>query len=149
MRDTTTGSDYEDIVELCIKRSCERNNLEARSQSIIGEKPGGGKHRVDWEIYKLDNPNIRGLISCKFQSTSGTAEEKIAYEVIKLLHAMKNDQRFVKSWIIMGGDGWSSGMRIFAQKELSEWIPKMAQKLEIITTDQLINADLVLSEEKN
>lgn len=149
MRDTTTGSDYEDIVELCIKRSCERNKLEARSQSIIGEKPGGGKHRVDWEIYKLDNPNIRGLISCKFQSTSGTAEEKIAYEVIKLLHAMKNDQRFVKSWIIMGGDGWSSGMRIFAQKELSEWIPKMTQKLEIITTDQLINADLVLSEEKN
>lgn len=62
---------------------------------------------------------------------------------------MKSDQRFVKSWIIMGGDGWSSGMRIFAQKELSEWIPKMAQKLEIITTDQLINADLVLSEEKN
>ena len=149
MRDTTTGSDYEDIVELCIKRSCERNKLEARSQSIIGEKPGGGKHRVDWEIYKLDNPNIRGLISCKFQSTSGTAEEKIAYEVIKLLHAMKSDQRFVKSWIIMGGDGWSSGMRIFAQKELSEWIPKMTQKLEIITTDQLINADLVLSEEKN
>ena len=146
MRDTTTGSDYEDIVELCIKRSCERNKLEARSQSVIGEKPGGGKHRVDWEIFRLDNPNVRGLISCKFQSTSGTAEEKIAYEVIKLLHAMKNDQRFVKSWIIMGGDGWSSGMRIFAQKELSEWIPEMTKRIEIITTDQLINADLVLKQ---
>ena len=144
MRDTTTGSDYEDIVELCIKRSCERNKLEARSQSIIGEKPGGGKHRVDWEIYKLSDPNVRGLISCKFQSTSGTAEEKIAYEVIKLLHAMKIDQRFVKSWIIMGGDGWSSGMRNFAQRHLTEWIPAMSGKIEIITTDQLINADLVL-----
>lgn len=144
MRDTTTGSDYENIVELCIKRSCERNNLEARSQSIIGEKPGGGKHRVDWEIYKLSDPNVRGLISCKFQSTSGTAEEKIAYEVIKLLHAMKIDQRFVKSWIIMGGDGWSSGMRNFAQRHLTEWIPAMSGKIEIITTDQLINADLVL-----
>ena len=144
MRDTTTGSDYEDIVELCIKRSCERNKLEARSQSVIGEKPGGGKHRVDWEIYKLDSPDIRGLISCKFQSTSGTAEEKIAYEVIKLLHAMKNDVRFVRSWIILGGDGWSSGMRIFAQKHLTEWIPAMTGRIEIITTDQLINADLVL-----
>jgi hypothetical protein len=144
VRDTTTGSDYENIVELCIKRSCERNNLEARSQSIIGEKPGGGKHRVDWEIYKLSDPNVRGLISCKFQSTSGTAEEKIAYEVIKLLHAMKIDQRFVKSWIIMGGDGWSSGMRNFAQRHLTEWIPAMSGKIEIITTDQLINADLVL-----
>lgn len=144
MRDTTTGSDYENIVELCIKRSCERNNLGARSQSIIGEKPGGGKHRVDWEIYKLSDPNVRGLISCKFQSTSGTAEEKIAYEVIKLLHAMKIEQRFVKSWIIMGGDGWSSGMRNFAQRHLTEWIPAMSGKIEIITTDQLINADLVL-----
>lgn len=145
MRDTTTGSDYENIVELCIKRSCERNKLEARSQSVIGKKPGGGKHRVDWEIYKLDNPNIRGLISCKFQSTSGTAEEKIAYEVIKLLHAMKIDSRYVKSWIIMGGDGWSDGIRKFTKSELSNWIPQMKGKVTIITTDQLINANLDLS----
>lgn len=142
MRDTTTGSDYEEIVKLCIKRSCERNNLEAKSQSVVGQKPGGGKHRVDWEIYKLDNPSIRGLISCKFQSSSGTAEEKLAYEVIKLLHSMKTDKRFVKSWIIMGGDGWSQGMRVFAKDELSQWIPEMQGKVEIITTDQLINADL-------
>ena len=145
MRDTTTGSDYEDIVELCIKRSCERNKLEAKSQSVIGKKPGGGKHLVDWEIYKLDNPNIRGLISCKFQSTSGTAEEKIAYEVIKLLHAMKIDSRYVKSWIIMGGDGWSDGIREFTKSELSNWIPQMKGKIAIITTDQLINANLDLS----
>ena len=145
MRDTTTGSDYEDIVELCIKRSCERNKLEAKSQCVIGKKPGGGKHRVDWEIYKLDNPNIRGLISCKFQSTSGTAEEKIAYEVIKLLHAMKIDSRYVKSWIIMGGDGWSDGIREFTKSELSNWIPQMKGKIAIITTDQLINANLDLS----
>ena len=142
MRDTTTGSDYEEIVKLCIKRSCERNNLEAKSQSVVGQKPGGGKHRVDWEIYRLDNPSIRGLISCKFQSSSGTAEEKLAYEVIKLLHSMKTDKRFVKSWIIMGGDGWSQGMRVFAKDELSQWIPEMHGKVEIITTDQLINADL-------
>jgi hypothetical protein len=145
MRDTTTGSDYEDIVELCIKRSCDRNKLEAKSQSVIGDKPGGGKHRVDWEIYKLDNPSVRGLISCKFQSTSGTAEEKIAYEVIKLLHAMKIDSRYVKSWIIMGGDGWSEGIRKFTKSELSEWIPEMKGKIAIMTTDQLINVNLDLS----
>jgi hypothetical protein len=145
MRDTTTGSDYEDIVELCIKRSCDRNKLEATSQSVIGDKPGGGKHRVDWEIYKLDNPSVRGLISCKFQSTSGTAEEKIAYEVIKLLHAMKIDSRYVKSWIIMGGNGWSEGIRKFTKSELSEWIPEMKGKIAIMTTDQLINVNLDLS----
>ena len=144
MRDTTTGSDYESIIQLCIKRACERNGLKATPQVIIGQKPGGGNHRVDWELTKLDNSQLRGLISCKFQGTSGTAEEKIAYEVIKLLHAMDKDSRYIKSWIIMGGDGWSPGMRIFAREELSNWIPEMRQRVEIITTDQLINANLTL-----
>ena len=137
-RDTTTGSNYEDIIEMCIKRSCEKNNLEAISQANIGIKPGGGRHRVDWEIIDKQDPNSRGLISCKYQGTSGTAEEKMAYEVIKLLHAMKIDSRYKKSWIIMGGEGWSVGMREFIKNHLSEWIPGMEKTILIFTTDQLI-----------
>ena len=143
-RDTTTGSNYEAIIEMCIKRSCEKNQLTAISQATVGDKPGGGKHRVDWEIFRTSEPNIRGLISCKFQGTSGTAEEKIAYEVIKLLHSMKIDSRYKKSWIIMGGEGWSSGMRGFVNDHLSEWIPEMKDKVEILTTDQLISANLAI-----
>jgi hypothetical protein len=141
-RDTTTGSNYEAIIEMCIKRSCEKNELTAIPQATVGDKPGGGKHRVDWEIYRTSDPDFRGLISCKFQGTSGTAEEKIAYEVIKLLYSMKMDPRFKKSWIIMGGEGWSSGMRGFVNNHLSEWIPAMENKVEILTTDQLISANL-------
>ncbi len=143
-RDTTTGSNYEAIIELCIKRSCEKNNLEAISQATIGTKPGGGKHRVDWEIIDKQDPESRGLISCKYQGTSGTAEEKMAYEVIKLLYTMKTDTRYKKSWIIMGGEGWSTGMREFIKNHLSEWIPSMSDKVEILTTDQLINTNLNL-----
>ena len=143
-RDTTTGSNYESIIEMCIRRSCEKNGLEAVSQINIGTKPGGGKHRVDWEIIDKQDPNSRGLISCKYQGTSGTAEEKMAYEVIKLLYAMKVDSRYKKSWIIMGGEGWSTGMREFIKNHLSEWIPGMRDKVEILTTDQLINANLNL-----
>jgi hypothetical protein len=143
-RDTTTGSNYEAIIEMCIKRSCEKNNLEAISQANIGIKPGGGKHRVDWEIIDKENPNLRGLISCKYQGTSGTAEEKMAYEVIKLLYTMKLDPRYKKSWIIMGGEGWSTGMRTFINNHLSDWIPEMQNKISILTTDQLINSDLSL-----
>ena len=143
-RDTTTGSNYEAIIEMCIKRSCEKNDLTAISQATVGDKPGGGKHRVDWEIFRTSEPNVRGLISCKFQGTSGTAEEKIAYEVIKLLHSMKIDSRYKKRWIIMGGEGWSSGMRGFVNDHLSEWIPEMKDKVEILTTDQLISANLAI-----
>ena len=141
-RDTTTGSNYEAIIEMCIKRSCEKNNLEAISQATIGTKPGGGKHRVDWEIIDKQDPNSRGLISCKYQGTSGTAEEKMAYEVIKLLYTMKTDNRYKKSWIIMGGEGWSFGMREFIKFHLNEWIPQMNGKVFVITTDQLIGTDL-------
>lgn len=143
-RDTTTGSNYEAIIEMCIKRSCEKNNLFAISQANIGIKPGGGKHRVDWEIIDKDDSNSRGLISCKYQGTSGTAEEKMAYEVIKLLYTMKLDSRYKKSWIIMGGEGWSTGMRTFINNHLSDWIPEMQDKVSILTTDQLINSDLSL-----
>jgi hypothetical protein len=143
-RDTTTGSNYEAIIEMCIKRSCEKNSLEAVPQSNVGEKPGGGRHRVDWEIYRASDPSFRGLISCKFQGTSGTAEEKIAYEVIKLLHTMKHDSRFKKGWIIMGGDGWSPGMREFTNKHLVQWIPEMKDRVEILTTDQLISTNIEL-----
>jgi hypothetical protein len=144
-RDTTTGSNYEAIIEMCIKRSCEKNNLEAISQANIGIKPGGGKHRVDWEIFDKEDPNSRGLISCKYQGTSGTAEEKMAYEVIKLLHTMKMDSRYKKSWIIMGGEGWSTGMREFIKNHLSEWIPEMGGRISILTTDQLISSDISLN----
>ena len=143
-RDTTTGSNYEQIIEACLKRSCEKNGLIARSQVTVGDKPGGGKHRVDWEIHKIGDENTRGLISCKFQGTNGTAEEKIAYEVIKLLNSMETDNRYKKSWIIMGGDGWSPGMRIFVLNHLQRWIPDMCNRVSILTTDQFINAELNL-----
>ena len=143
-RDTTTGSSYEAIIEMCIKRSCEKNNLKAANQVTIGVKPGGGKHRVDWEISDISNPNKRGLISCKYQGTSGTAEEKIAYEVIKLLHAMKIDSRYEKSWIIIGGEGWSPGMREFINVHLNESIHEMKHKIKNLTTDQLISDDISL-----
>jgi hypothetical protein len=144
-RDTTTGSNYEAIIEMCIKRSCEKNNLEAISQATIGTKPGGGKHRVDWEIIDKQDPESRGLISCKYQGTSGTAEEKMAYEVIKLLYTMKTDTRYKKSWIIMGGEGWSIGMREFIKNHLSEWIPEMGGRISILTTDQLISSEISLN----
>ena len=120
-RDTSTGSAYESIVEQCVRRSCEKYQMEVLRQRTIGEKQGGGQHRI----------------SCKIQNQSGTAEEKIAYEVIKLLHAMEMDTRYVHSWIVMGGSGWSTGMRNFVNNELHKWVPTMKGKVSILTTDDL------------
>ena len=68
----------------------------------------------------------------------------MAYEVIKLLHAMNEDPRYKKSWIIMGGEGWSPGMREFIKNHLPEWIPGMKESVTILTTDEIINRGISL-----
>ena len=145
VRDTTTGSAFEGVIEAAIKRSCEKFNMNANSQVNIGEKPGGGKHRIDWELVDKDDDNLRGLVSCKTQSTSGTAEEKIAYEVIKLLHSMKIDSRYHHAWIVLGGTGWSHSMKRFVQNELIHWVPAMENKVTIyMSTDELVSKGISL-----
>jgi hypothetical protein len=145
VRDTTTGSAFEGVIEAAIKRSCEKFNMNANSQVNIGEKPGGGKHRIDWELIDKDDDNLRGLVSCKTQSTSGTAEEKIAYEVIKLLHSMKIDSRYHHAWIVLGGTGWSHSMKKFVQNELIQWVPAMENKVTIyMSTDELVSKGISL-----
>ena len=144
-RDTSTGSDFEEIVERAVLRSGRTYNFHAKSQVNVGPKPGGGSHRIDWELIDSLDENIRGLVSCKFQRTSGTAEEKIAYEVIKLMHTMKFDPRYVHGWIAMGGDGWSPGMKEFVKSELESWIPEMKSKITIIqSTDELLTNGIQL-----
>lgn len=141
-RNTTTGKEYEAIVEMCISRSCGTNNLEAKSQSYVGAKPGGGKHKVDWEIIDRSDDSRRALLSCKTQNKSGTAEEKIAYEVIKLVHAMVSDPRYKHAWIVLGGSGWSPGIRKFAKESLADYVPLMRGRVSIISTDELISMNL-------
>lgn len=145
-RDTTTGSHYEEVVKMCISRAAEQNGFEVKRQSTVSIKPGGGKHRIDYELIDINDSDTRGLISCKFQSKSGTAEEKIAYEVIKLLHTMSIDSRYKHSWIIMGGTGWSPNMIKFVKKDLSNWIPNMKSRITILSTDELLNSSINLSQ---
>lgn len=144
-RDTTSGKYYEDTVELAIKRSCDKNNLVASKQQVIGTSPSGGKHKVDWELVKAADENVRGLLSCKFQNTPGTAEEKVVYEVVKLLHAMRQDPRYKKAWITFGGKGWTEGLKKFVSTQLEKYIPEVKGKVFfILDTDDLLTADLSL-----
>ena len=144
-RDTTTGNHFEAIVATCLARSAEKNGFEYRSQKFIGIKPGGGRHKIDWELVDIQDPDIRGLISCKVQNTSGSADEKVAYEVIKLLHAMIDDDRYKKSWLILGGNHWRPEMRDFLEVQMPKYVPLMNElRFKVLYTDDLISSDLKL-----
>jgi hypothetical protein len=49
-------------------------------------------------------------ISLKWQQTSGTAEQKVPYEIICLAHAIGSSEgRFQRAYLVLGGPGWSLG----------------------------------------
>ncbi len=80
------------------------------------------------------------------QITGGTAEEKVPFEVIKLIHAMDTDTRYKKAWIVLGGKGFTPGLKEFYQLRLHEVIPKMKDRVFIIVdTDTLISTNLSLA----
>ena len=63
--------------------------MNARRGPGVGRRPAGGKYIVDAIAIKGDQ---KVLVSLKWQQVVGTAEQKIPYEVICMLKALKNNQ---------------------------------------------------------
>jgi hypothetical protein len=135
----STGKEFEDFVELCISFACKKYGYGRKAQVAVGSKPGGGKHVVDWEIWDEEDLESRALVSCKMQSSGGTAEEKIPYEVIKLLHTIETDERYKFAWLVLGGNGWNPGLIDFYMNQLADKISGMAEHVKILRTDDLLS----------
>ncbi len=101
-RNTRTGKVLEDTVLPALGSS----DYTFAPQVDIGQSVSGGRHIVDVVITRKDGSQT--LLSLKWQQTSGTAEEKVPYEVIKLIHAIKTSAgRFTQAYLLLGGPGWS------------------------------------------
>lgn len=130
-RNTSTGAVLEDTILPCLKR----NGYQSRSQVLVGYKPNGKQHRID--VLAINPKQEEILISLKWQQVGGTAEEKLPYEVIKLVYSIKNSEgRFDRAYIVIGGGGWT----------LKEWYLSGALKeyleyedlVEIVSLDEFI-----------
>ena len=101
MRDTRTGN----VLENMVLHSLELGGYSFLTQQFIGERPGGRKHKIDIVANK-DSRAI--LISLKWQQVSGTAEQKVPFEVICLAEAVRNSAgKFSKAYLVLGGEGWT------------------------------------------
>jgi hypothetical protein len=130
-RDTGTG----DVLELMVLPSLERGGYSCLKRTLVGNRPAGGKHIVDAIAIK-NNQKI--LISLKWQQVSGTAEQKIPYEVICLLKALKdNNKDYFRAYLVLGGEGWT--LRTFyVMGGLNEYL-QATEKIKIVTFENFIS----------
>ncbi len=98
-RNTNTG----DVLENMILPALRRGGYTWRRQVKIGRRPGGGKHIVDTVAVK---DTLLILVAAKWQEVSGTAEQKVPFEVICLLKAME-DGEYKRAYLVLGGPGWT------------------------------------------
>jgi hypothetical protein len=97
-----------------------KGGYKVLKQQIIGKRPGGRLHKVD--LIAIDPDNRKIIISMKWQQVSGTAEQKVPFEIISLIDAVKTGN-YLKAYLVLGGvsvfDKWwsSSGINCSTGEE--------------------------------
>lgn len=128
-RDTTTGRVLENMIRPALKHGgydCSKPNV------LIGERIGGGRHYVDLIASKGDK---KYLISLKWQQTSGTAEQKIPYEVMCLADAVEKGN-YEKAYLVLGGTGWKL-RNFYVSGGLDKYL-KNTEKVRILTLEEFV-----------
>src|SRR5215470_16165603 len=82
----------------------KRGGYSCFRQVNVGSRPGGGPHKVDLTAEKSGD---EFLISMKWQQTSGTAEQKVPFEIICLAEALKERPSYKRGYVVLGGPGWT------------------------------------------
>lgn len=99
-RNTRTGGRMERMV----LEALENGGYRVCRNFSVDSGLGVGKSYVD--ICAEDSEGRPHLLSLKWQQVGGTTEQKIPFEIIRLTAAMLSDERFYKSYLVLGGDGW-------------------------------------------
>lgn len=99
-------------------------SVETEYDSPLGSVIREQGRKVDVAVLKGDKPYL--FIECKWQNTSGTAQDKL----FRVLEESRRDQLLgVHSVIVFGGEGWSKKIERWAIAEgmireewLKEWL---------------------------
>ena len=141
-RDTTTGQ----VLEDSILHSLKKGDYQFNRQKNIGERIGGKTYRMD---YVAENRRKVIFISLKWQQTTGTAEQKIPFEIMCLAKAIKDykikTDKEVKAYLVLGGidkNGNSAGWTLrnfYINGGLQPYLnPDCFDLVKIVRTDDFI-----------
>ena len=125
---TRTGG----VLERMILPALDQGGYTYDTQVNLGQRLGVSRHVVD-AIARKDGRQI--LVSLKWQQVSGTAEQKVPFEIICLLEALQKGP-FEKAYLVLGGEGWtlrafytSGGLRPFLVN---------ADRVEVVTLEGFV-----------
>jgi hypothetical protein len=125
---TSTGA----VLEAMVIPALRLGGYQCDYQQTVGVRIGGRKHKVD-VIARRDGRSV--LVSVKWQQTSGTAEQKVPFEVICLADAVQSGFAN-KAVLVLGGEGWTL-RDFYAGGGLSPYL-KHADAVEIVTLEGFI-----------
>jgi hypothetical protein len=97
-RNTRTGG----VLELMVLPALDQGGYSYTTQVNLGQRLGIGRHFVDAVVQK---DSRKFLLSVKWQQVSGTAEQKVPFEVICLVEAMESG-KYEKAYVVLSGPWW-------------------------------------------
>lgn len=132
-----TGLIFEQLFNTVLPMKGYRIIDKAEYQPFFPLSISGGKHLPDKVI---ETPDSRWIIlSKKWQETRGTAEQKIPFEVIKLINTIENSKdKFCYAYLILGGEGWTPKLKSFyLNGGLNQYINSF-ELVHIVNSDQFL-----------
>lgn len=117
-----------------VRAALDAGSYDVQEQVTVGTRPSGGKHKIDLVATKGEHSV---LISLKWQQSSGTAEQKVPYEVICLSEALEQCQgEHQKAYLVLGGGGWT--LKEFYLKGGLEKHLKLTHPVKIVSLEDFI-----------
>lgn len=127
-RDTSTGG----VLEKMVIPALNAGGYDCTVRVNVGRRLGLGAHFVD-VVAQKDGKKV--LVSLKWQQVSGTAEQKIPFEVICLATAVEETD-YDKAYLVLGGEGWKL-RSFYTSGGLSKHLSN-ADKVEILTLESFV-----------
>jgi hypothetical protein len=127
-RDTSTGA----IMEQMILPALSFAGYAVTQQVVVGRRLAVGRHQVDAVAAK---DHQRFIISLKWQQVSGTAEQKVPFEVICLSEVLAAGD-YAGAYLVLGGEGWTL-REVYTRDHLRRWI-SYPQNLHIVSFESFI-----------
>jgi hypothetical protein len=127
-RNTRTGG----VLEQMVLPALDQGGYTYKTQVNLGQRLGIGRHFVDAVVEKEGH---KFLLSVKWQQVSGTAEQKVPFEIICLVEAMEAGN-FEKSYVVLGGDGWTL-RNFYTSGGLRKYLVN-SEKVEVIKLEAFV-----------